>query len=111
MSATGSTAGPPGIVTMSRGSSASHWKGAGVYHGVAEEGVLMRDIATAIGKRLNVPVVAKTPAEAAKHFGFVAPFVSVDNPASGELTKERLGWEPTGVGVLADLEQAELPRA
>ncbi len=86
-------------------------KGAGVYHGVAEEGVLMRDIATAIGKRLNVPVVAKTPAEAAKHFGFVAPFVSVDNPASGELTKERLGWEPTGVGVLADLEQAELPRA
>ena len=83
----------------------------GAYHGVAEEGVPMRDIAKAIGKRLNVPVVAKSKAEAAKHFGFIAPLVSIDNPASSELTRERLGWQPTGIGVLADLEQAEVAGA
>lgn len=85
--------------------------GGGAYHGVAEEGVAMREIAGAIGKRLNVPVVAKSKAEAAKHFGFVAPFVGVDNPASSQLTRERLGWTSTGIGVIADLEQAELPKA
>ncbi len=85
--------------------------GGGAYHGVAEEGVAMRDIAAAIGKRLNLPVVSKSKAEAAKHFGFVAPFVSVDNPASSLLTRERLGWAPEGVGVLADLESAQLPQA
>src|SRR5713226_6864450 len=41
------------------------------YHAVAEEGVALRDIAEAIGRRLNVPVVAKSPAEAADHFGWL----------------------------------------
>jgi len=82
----------------------------GAYHGVAEEGVPMREIAAAIGKRLNLPVVAKAGAEVARHFGFIAPFVPIDNPASSALTRERLGWNATGVGVLADLEQAELPK-
>ena len=85
--------------------------GGGAYHGVAEEGVFMKDIAAAIGKRLNVPVVSKSKAEAAKHFGLVAPFAALDKPASSRLTRERLGWEPTGIGVLADLEQAQLPNA
>ncbi|MGC1594582.1 MAG: SDR family oxidoreductase, partial [Candidatus Acidiferrales bacterium] len=40
------------------------------YHAVAEEGVPLRDIAEAIGRRLNVPVVSKSPEEAAAHFCF-----------------------------------------
>ena len=48
------------------------------YHGVAEEGVPVGDIAAAIGRRLNVPVVSKSPAEAADHFGWLGHFIGVD---------------------------------
>ncbi|MGC1671687.1 MAG: SDR family oxidoreductase [Candidatus Acidiferrales bacterium] len=76
------------------------------YHAVAEEGIPFRDIAGAIGRRLNVPVVAKSPEEAAKHFGFLADFVAADNPVSSKLTQEQLGWRPTQSPLLADLEDA-----
>ena len=46
------------------------------FHGVAEEGVPFRDIAGVIGGHLNVPVVAKSPNEAADHFGWFAHFVA-----------------------------------
>jgi nucleoside-diphosphate-sugar epimerase len=79
----------------------------GTYHGVAEEGIPFLDIAGLIGRRLNVPVVSKSPAEAAKQFGFLGPFVSRDTPASSKLTQQRLGWKPTHPGLLADLDQAD----
>jgi nucleoside-diphosphate-sugar epimerase len=41
------------------------------YHGIAEEGVPTREIAAVIGRRLNLPVISKSPAEAAEHFGFL----------------------------------------
>jgi hypothetical protein len=65
-----------------------------------------RSIAGLIGRRLNAPVVSKSPAEAAKHFSFLAPFIPMDNPTSSRLTQERLGWRPTQPGLLADLDQA-----
>jgi nucleoside-diphosphate-sugar epimerase len=76
------------------------------YHAVAEEGVPVRDIAEVIGRRLKLPVVAKSPAEAAEHFGWLAHFAGFDSPASSALTRERLGWRPVGPGLLADLERA-----
>ena len=79
---------------------------AGRYHAVAEEGVPLRDIAEIIGRRLKLPVVAKTPAEAAEHFGGFGVFVSLDGPASSALTRERLGWRPVGPSLIADLERA-----
>jgi len=60
---------------------------------------------------LNVPVVSKPPSEAAKHFSFLGLFVGIDNPTSSRLTQERLGWHPTQVGLLADLEQADYFKA
>jgi len=75
----------------------------GTYHGVAEEGIPFREIAGVIGRRLNVPVVSKSPAEAAKQFSFLSLFLPVDNPTSSQLTQERLGWHPVQPGLIADL--------
>lgn len=76
------------------------------YHAVAEEQVTFRDIAGVIGKRLGVPVAAKTAEEAAAHFGWLAAFAGFDGPASGMLTRERLGWQPRQPGLIADLGQS-----
>ena len=76
------------------------------YHAVAEEGVPVRDIAEAIGRGLKVPVVSKSPEEAAAHFGFLGMFVSRDLIGSSVLTQRRLGWRPTHRGLIADLDGA-----
>jgi nucleoside-diphosphate-sugar epimerase len=76
------------------------------YHGVGDEGVPFRDMAAVIGRRLNVPVVSKTPEEAGEHFGWFSHFAALDSPASSEKTEKELGWRPTHVGLIADLEPA-----
>lgn len=73
------------------------------YHGVAEEGILFKDIAEVIGKHLNLPVASKSQEEAAVHFGWFAHFVSIDNPASSKQTQEQLGWHAVQPGLLADI--------
>jgi hypothetical protein len=61
-------------------------------------------MAEAIGRGLELPVVSLSSAEAGEHFGWLAAFVSFDIPASSVLTQERLGWRPTGSGMISDLE-------
>lgn len=73
------------------------------YHPVAEEGVPMKDIAETIGDVLGIPMASISAEEAQAHFGWMAMFVSFDLPASSQLTRERLGWRPTGPGLLDDL--------
>ncbi len=75
------------------------------YHAIADPGVTTRDIATIIGRRLHVPVVSKSPEEAADHFGWMAAFFSIDCPASSTQTKEALGWRPIQKGLVADLNE------
>jgi nucleoside-diphosphate-sugar epimerase len=75
------------------------------YHAVAEEGVSARDIAEVIGRGLNVPIASLTPEEAAGHFGWLGMFAGLDIVASSAQTQQRLGWRPTGPGLIADLEQ------
>ena len=75
------------------------------YHAVGEEGIAFRDIAEVIGRRLNIPVVSKSPEEAADHFGWFAAFAGIDCPASSKLTQERLGWRPVHPTLLTDLER------
>ncbi|MCX4834553.1 SDR family oxidoreductase [Streptomyces sp. NBC_01016] len=73
-------------------------------HAVAEEGVRFRDIAESIGRRLKLPAVSLTAEEASGHFGLLAPLVSLDNPTSSALTRERFGWVPAHPGLIADIE-------
>jgi nucleoside-diphosphate-sugar epimerase len=79
----------------------------GRYHAVAEEGVPTRDIGEAVGRRVRVPVVSKSPEEAAEHFGWLAAFVGIDLAASSAKTQAQLGWRPTGPGLIADLDAVQ----
>ena len=76
------------------------------YHAVGEEGVALRAIAEVIGRRLKLPIVSKSLAEAPDHFGWLGMFAGRDATASSALTQKRLGWHPSGAGLLADLERA-----
>ncbi len=75
------------------------------YHAIADEGVPFQDIAGVIGRRLKVPVVSKSPEEAADHFGWLSHFVSVDSPASSAQTQELLGWRATRPSLVADIDR------
>lgn len=78
------------------------------YHAVAEEGVTLKAIAEVLGRVLKVPVKSIAPEEAPGHFGWLAMFSGRDLPASSELTRRKLGWVPTGPGLIADLEQLKV---
>ncbi len=78
------------------------------YHAVAEEGVAQRDMMEVIGRRLNLPVKSIAPEEAEAYLGWLARFAAHDMPASSEQTRKKLGWQPTGPTMLADLERLQV---
>jgi nucleoside-diphosphate-sugar epimerase len=72
-----------------------------VLHAVADEGVPVRDFAAVIGRHLNLQT-ASLPAE---DFGFLGAVLAIDQPASGALTRELLGWRPVQPGLIQDLDK------
>jgi nucleoside-diphosphate-sugar epimerase len=74
-------------------------------HAVGDVGVPVREIADAIGRHLALPVAGIAPETAFDHFGWLGGFFSFDVPASSTLTRDLLGWQPTHLGLLDDLEQ------
>jgi hypothetical protein len=54
-----------------------------------------------IGRRLGVPVEPR----GRDHFGWFASFAAADMAGSAARTSERLGWRPSGPGLLADVDQ------
>ena len=80
-------------------------------HAVAEEGVSLRDIAEAIGHRLDVPVTSIDPADAAAHFGWLGGFIGLDSRASSAATRELLGWQPAGPSLIDDLDAGHYTRS
>lgn len=92
-------AGPLYRLTLEKGTTGAR------YHGVAEDGIPFRRIAEAIGKKLNLPVVSKPATEADAHFGWFARFAAIDCPASNQITRKSLGWNPTHHGLIEDLER------
>ena len=77
----------------------------GIYHGVADEGVPFRDIAAVLGRKLNLPTIAKSGLSAVLALGFLGFLAGIDGPASSQLTKQALGWVPTQVSLIRDLEE------
>jgi len=75
------------------------------YHGVAEEGVPFREIASVIGRHLKLPVVSKSAEETIKHFDWFAHFAAIDATAFSQRTRDLLGWQPRGPGLIADLDR------
>ncbi|MET3612208.1 nucleoside-diphosphate-sugar epimerase [Rhizobium aquaticum] len=76
------------------------------YHAVGEEGISAKAIAEALGRGMNLPVASITPDKAAEHFGWMGAFAGLDFPASSVITREKLGWTPTGPSLLVDLDAA-----
>jgi nucleoside-diphosphate-sugar epimerase len=74
------------------------------YNAVAEEGVTTRAIAEALGRGLKLPVISVPEEKAAEQFGWMAMFAGLDFPASSKMTRRLLGWNPTGPGLIADLD-------
>ena len=76
----------------------------GPFHAIAEDGVPFKAIAEVIGRRLNIPVVSKSPEAAAEHFGWFAMFAGIDAPTSSLRTRSRLDWQPEQPGLIADID-------
>ena len=75
-----------------------------VLHAGAEEGVKMRAVAEAIGGAIDASTASLDEAAAGEQFGFLAGFVGMDIPASSAVTRELLGWTPTGPTLIQDIE-------
>jgi nucleoside-diphosphate-sugar epimerase len=76
-----------------------------VVHAIGDEGVPFRQIAEAMSRQLNIPTASVALEDAQDHFAFLSHFVSVDCPATAAVTRELLGWDPTGPGLLEDLDE------
>ena len=73
------------------------------WHAVGDEGDAVRDIASVIGRRLGLPVEA-VPQET---YGPLGPIFAADQPSSSAYTRQTLGWEPSHLSLLADLENVQ----
>jgi len=73
-----------------------------VLHGVAEQAITSRDVATQIGQGLGLPVESVPIEQATEHFGWIGRFFAVDGAAANEITRRSLGWEPTGPTLFED---------
>ena len=73
------------------------------WHAVSDQGDAVRDIATVIGRRLELPVEA-IPQET---FGPLGPIFATDQPATSTRTRQALGWEPRQLSLLEDLENIQ----
>ena len=80
-------------------------------HAVGDEGIPFREIAETFGRMLDLPASSIPTDESEAYFGFLSPFVGIDNPTSAVLTHRVLNWEPEHPGLIEDLEQGHYFRA
>lgn len=78
-----------------------------VYHAAAEAGVPAIEVSEALAKGMDLPVRALDGAEVESYFGPLTHFSRFNILASSYWTREVLGWQPTGPGLLEDLRRIE----
>ena len=71
-----------------------------VLHAVAESGVPMRAVAEAISAKTGLPAGPVDPDQ----LGIFGALLGGDQPASSDITRRQLGWDPTGPTLLQDLD-------
>jgi nucleoside-diphosphate-sugar epimerase len=76
-----------------------------ILHGAGDEGVPLREIAAAIGRGADLPVRSVPTEEIADYFGFLAGFITLDDPTSNAITRELLDWQPSHPGLIADYDE------
>lgn len=77
-----------------------------LYHAVAETGIEFRAIAEAIGEGLGLPSTSISTDQADTHFGWLAMFAALDNPASSQWTQDTTGWSPQHADLISDIHNA-----
>jgi nucleoside-diphosphate-sugar epimerase len=87
-------------LALEKGPAGRYW------HAVQDEGISFREIADAIGSRLDLPVVSVPVDElmVPGYFGALASLVTKNYPAANLITRQTLGWEPTQPALMADLD-------
>jgi nucleoside-diphosphate-sugar epimerase len=73
------------------------------FHAVAEPEIPFRDIATALGQMLGLPIQSVSAEEAPAHFGWLSWAVARDCAASSTVTREQLDWSPSHPTLADDL--------
>lgn len=79
-------------------------KGA-LYNVVGDPGIKLKTIATLIGETLNLPIKSVSEDELAKHFEWMSNFITMESMAANSGTQEQLGWQPTHISLLDDMQQ------
>jgi len=74
------------------------------FHGVGDLGIPVKVIAETIAGKLGVETKSITEEEAPQYLGFLAFFAGLDNPTSNDKTRQVLGWEPTHIGWVEDVQ-------
>jgi nucleoside-diphosphate-sugar epimerase len=75
-----------------------------VLHAVGDEGVPIREVAEVFASQLKLPAISVTAEQAGEYVGFLSRFWGFDGPASAQITRDLLGWQPTRPGLIADLK-------
>lgn len=87
-------------LALEKGPAGRYW------HAIQDEGLPLREIAEAIGSRLELPATS-VPVDVLMlpgYFGFLTNLVTLDLPATSLITRQTLGWQPIEPTLLADLD-------
>ena len=87
-------------LALEKGPAGKYW------HAIAEGEIPFREIAEAIGSRLDLPVVS-VPEDVLMlpgYFGMFTNLVTGSFPGTNLITRQTLGWEPAQPNLLADLD-------